>query len=143
MGTTALYRVIINAKSLEGSKVEANFRGKGKYYPGRIKRDRGDGTFDIDYDDGEKETRVPKDMVFFDGAVVEGNYKGLGKWNPGKIRRLRADGTFDIDYDDGEVEMRVSGDMIRLLDAVEGILELVVFLLERGADPDLADMVSP
>ena len=27
-------------------------------YPGVIIRDRGDGTYDIDYDDGEKETRV-------------------------------------------------------------------------------------
>ena len=28
----------------EGSKVEANYRGKGRYYPGVIKRDRGDGS---------------------------------------------------------------------------------------------------
>ena len=42
----------------EGAKVEANYRGRGKYYPGKIKRDRVYCTFDIDYDDGEFESRV-------------------------------------------------------------------------------------
>ena len=47
----------------EGSKVEANYRGRGKFYPGRVKRDRGDGTYDIEYDDGERETRLPSDGI--------------------------------------------------------------------------------
>ena len=38
-------------------KVEADYKGKG-YYPGRIKRDNRDGTYDINYDDGEKEIGV-------------------------------------------------------------------------------------
>mmetsp|Transcript_3963 Transcript_3963/g.11985 ORF Transcript_3963/g.11985 Transcript_3963/m.11985 type:complete len:596 (+) Transcript_3963:89-1876(+) len=37
----------------EGDKVEARHLGKEKYYPGKILRDRGDGTFDIAYDDDE------------------------------------------------------------------------------------------
>ena len=35
----------------EGMKVEARFRGKDKYYPGVIRRENRDGTFDIDYND--------------------------------------------------------------------------------------------
>jgi hypothetical protein len=35
----------------EGMKVEARFRGKLRYYPGVIRRENRDGTFDIDYDD--------------------------------------------------------------------------------------------
>ena len=35
----------------EGSKVEARYRGKEKYYAGVIKRENRDGTFDIDYND--------------------------------------------------------------------------------------------
>eukprot|EP01033_Poteriospumella_lacustris_P005510 gene5510-3927_t len=35
--------------------IEANYKGRGKYYPGRIRRDREDGTYDVDYDDGEAE----------------------------------------------------------------------------------------
>ena len=35
----------------EGTKVEARFRGKLRYYPGVIRRENRDGTYDIDYDD--------------------------------------------------------------------------------------------
>jgi hypothetical protein len=35
----------------EGMRVEARFRGKSKYYPGVIRRENRDGTFDIDYND--------------------------------------------------------------------------------------------
>ena len=50
-------------KLQEGSKVEGNYRGRGKWYPGKVTRDRGDGTYDILYNDGESETRVEKDMI--------------------------------------------------------------------------------
>jgi Ca2+-binding EF-hand superfamily protein len=43
--------------------VEARYRGKTRYYPGVIKRANRDGTFDIDYDDGEKETYVEANLV--------------------------------------------------------------------------------
>ncbi len=36
----------------EGDKIEADYRGRGKFYPGKISRDRGDDTYDIAYDDG-------------------------------------------------------------------------------------------
>ena len=36
-------------------KVEADYKGKGKYYKGKITRVRQDGTFDIKYDDGDVE----------------------------------------------------------------------------------------
>ena len=35
----------------EGMKVEANYRGKGRFYKGVIKRENRDGSYDIDYDD--------------------------------------------------------------------------------------------
>ena len=117
----------------EGSKVEANYRGRGRWFPGKIKRDRGDGTFDVDYDDGEKETGVAENLIRLldapkadvgrgskarleEGAKVEANYRGQGKWFSGKIKRDRGDGTFDVDYDDGEQETRVKEELIRLLD---------------------------
>jgi len=114
-----------------GDKVEGNYRGRGKWYPGKITRDRGDGTFDISYDDGESETRVEKDLIRLkdgdvkkparleEGSKVEGNYRGRGKWYPGKITRDRGDGTYDISYDDGESETRVEKDLIRLKDSGE------------------------
>ena len=35
----------------EGMKVEARFKGKLRYYPGVIRRENRDGTFDVDYED--------------------------------------------------------------------------------------------
>ncbi len=42
----------------EGMKVEGRYRGKARYYPGRIARVRLNGSYDIDYDDGEMEMGV-------------------------------------------------------------------------------------
>ena len=63
-----------------------------------------DGTFDIDYEDGEFEMKVPEDLIrvkeggaasssgsrkkaLEEGDKVEANYKGKGKWYPGVIKR--------------------------------------------------------
>jgi len=116
------------ARIEEGSRVEANYRDRGKYYPGRVKRDRRDGTYDIDYNDGEQEMRVPADMIRLPdepgataapdvGDKVEANFKGRGKWFPGIVKRLRFDGSYDIHYDDGEIEIEVPADLVRILRA--------------------------
>ena len=111
----------------EGTKVEGNYRGRGKWYRGIISRKRANGTFDIDYEDGEKELGVDSNMIrklegspslsrgqrndrnrrLEEGMKVETNYRGRGKWFPAVISRERANGTFDIIYDDGEREMGV------------------------------------
>ena len=109
--------------------MEARYKGRSKYYPGEIVRVRSDGTYDIDYDDGEKETRVGSDLIkvlgksggrskkgFNVGEKVEALYKGRSKYYPGRIARVREDGTYDIDYDDGEKESRVREDLIRSLE---------------------------
>ena len=113
----------------EGDKIEADYRGRGKFYPGKISRDRGDDTYDIDYDDGgEAETRVSKRLIrskdgggsssdkFEEGDKVEARYRGREKYYPGKITRDRGDGTYDISYDDGERETRVEERLIRKKD---------------------------
>ena len=90
----------------EGDKIEADYRGRGKFYPGKISRDRGDDTYDIDYDDGERETRVSKRLIrskdggsgssdkLEEGDKVEARYRGREKYYPGKITRDRGDGTY-------------------------------------------------
>jgi hypothetical protein len=47
-------------------KVNANYKGKGKFFGGKIKRDNRDGTYDIAYDDGDRE------------MGVRGRYSGAG-----------------------------------------------------------------
>ena len=51
------------ARIEEGTTVEANYRGGGSFSPGRVKKDNRDGTYDIDYNDGDKEVRVPTAMI--------------------------------------------------------------------------------
>jgi Ca2+-binding EF-hand superfamily protein len=46
-----------------GSVVEAQYGGRSRWYRGVIARVRVNGTYDIDYDDGEKEVRVDKALV--------------------------------------------------------------------------------
>jgi hypothetical protein len=46
-----------------GSRVEANFKGRGKWLPGKIKSERGDGTYDIAYENGVTEIRIEKEMI--------------------------------------------------------------------------------
>lgn len=117
----------------EGMKIEARYRGRSKWYPGKINRINRDGTFDIIYDDGEREIDVDSNMIrkleesqavsrrerndrntrLEEGMKVECNYRGRGKWFPAVISRERVNGTFDIDYDDGEKEMGVESNLIR------------------------------
>ena len=59
-----------------GAKVKANYQGKGKHYPGQVKKDNGDGTYDIDYDDGESESRVAESNI-----KVLGGERGGGGGN--------------------------------------------------------------
>merc|ERR1719498_898404 len=106
-------------------KVKANYKGKGKFFPGKIKRDNRDGTYDIAYDDGDREMGVREEDIkaeegdddrdrgrsrtprLEEGMKVKANYKGKGKYFGGKIKRDNRDGTYDIAYDDGDREMGV------------------------------------
>ena len=81
-----------------------------------------DGTFDIDYSDGDKETNVPKSRVrprstmpprgkdpLKEGMRVRANYKGQGNFYRAHPAN-NGDGTFDIKYDDGDQECGVRDD---------------------------------
>ena len=112
-------------------RVEARYRGRAKYYRGRIARERGDSLYDIDYDDGEQETRVLEEYIrprggggrevsvpkFRRDERVEARYRGRAKYYRGRIARERGDSLYDIDYDDGESETRVAAHLIRSLES--------------------------
>jgi hypothetical protein len=46
-----------------GARVEANYQGYGKWYSGFIDRDNGDGTYLVQYDDGDVETHVDANNI--------------------------------------------------------------------------------
>ena len=139
-----------------GDKVEANYKGRGKWFPGKIKRVRVDSSYDIDYDDGEVETAVSADLIravgkvkkslsparggrIEEGSKVEANYRGRGKFYPGRVKRDRGDGMYDIDYNDGKQEKRVAADLIHFLEA--GHADIVQLLLSAGANIEAVDKV--
>jgi hypothetical protein len=122
-----------------GTVVEARYRGGTKYYPGKITRIGPGGTFDVLYDDGERETGVKRGLIrskagsgspmrggqsgssssnydaeLREGSVIEADYRGRGKFYAGKITRVRLNGTYDIDYNDGEKEQSVARNLIRV-----------------------------
>ena len=54
----------------EGEKIEAKYKGKARYYPGVVAKyhppgssSESSGTYDIDYDDGEKEFNVKAALI--------------------------------------------------------------------------------
>ena len=121
-----------------GDKIEARYRGGSKWYPGVISRKNlRDGSYAIEYDDGESELRVAPDLIrkkgggmarddpfdsetdaapksFRPGDMIEARYRGGSKWYPGVISRKNLrDGSYAIEYDDGESELRVAPDLIR------------------------------
>ena len=53
----------MDAQFAVGDKVRANYKGIGKWYPSQISRNVGDGTFDITYDDGDREDGVAEEMI--------------------------------------------------------------------------------
>jgi len=117
----------------EGDRVEGNYRNHQFWYAGTISCCHEDGTYDIDYDDGESELRVARNLIreqdkamsnriplgpdvpVHEGASVEGNYRGRGHWYRGIVSYLHDDGTVDVEYEDGEKEERIQREQIRLL----------------------------
>lgn len=113
-----------------GTLIEARYRGRSRYYPGRIKSIGNNGTFNIDYDDGETEFNVSKDLIrirvvpepvvpattFAVDELVEARFRGRGRYFSGRIRRVNDNGTYDILYDDGDVESNLAAEFIRRVD---------------------------
>ena len=95
-------------------RVEAKCDGWTKYFAGTIIHVHGNGTYDIQFDDGEKKTNVDKDKIrpktaaFGINDRVEAKCPGWTKYFSGTIRRVNDDGTYDIEFDDGESKRGVT-----------------------------------
>ncbi len=119
-------------------EIEGNYQGYGRWFKGSISYVNKDGTYDVQYADGDQETSVSpphlrfparnnkdspkKDKMltsgiraheFKPGDEIEGDFKGRGRWYRGKIDVVNKDGTYDVRYDDGDSERGVRGYCIR------------------------------
>jgi hypothetical protein len=114
-----------------GDKVEGRFRGRAKWYPAKVVRVREEGQYDIDYDDGEEERRVPaefvrrrpspdstpvRDDLYAVGDKVMGNFAGDGEFFAAVVRAKQvSEGQvlYDLLYDDGDSENGVEAGFIK------------------------------
>ena len=125
----------------EGDAVEADFRGRGRYYAGKITSVREDG-YDVLYDDGDargfRERRRPESVrrrseepeaarpetgepVFRVGDAVWAK-----TYYPGAIEKVHEDATYDILYEDGEREARVAEALISKTQAANCMILLAI-----------------
>ena len=74
-------------KPREGDKVEADFKGRGKWYKGKVTRVRSDDTCDIEFEDGDSEKRVELKRI----KVLGGGSRSRSR-PPRSVRRTRYGG---------------------------------------------------
>jgi len=109
----------INERVHVGARVEARHGGGTEFYPGVVVRkndsDEMNPTFDINYDDGDKEKCVDLEHIYEPprrgeltvGREVEARHAGGNEFFPGVIAKINPDDTYAIDYDDGDKEEHV------------------------------------
>ena len=62
-----------------GDKCTAQFKGKGKFYPGKISRVNSDGTVNVDFDDGDKDRYVNMKSVKLEESSDTEDDRGRGR----------------------------------------------------------------
>eukprot|EP00941_MAST-03F_sp_MAST-3F-sp1_P002079 g2079.t1 len=119
-----------------GSRVECNFEGSGEWYKGKIESVNDNGTYNITYDDGDKESNVKKSFIRLltvpandlnIGDRIKARFGGDVPWNdqrdffPGKIVSINGDGTYAVDFDDGDKQESVKREHIKKLSSEEEV----------------------
>jgi hypothetical protein len=106
-----LFMVTGSAMAYEiGERVQCNWKGGGKFYPGRVADKEGFKLY-IQYDDGDKEytkQSMCQPLMGPSGGMMEGSpvscrWKNGGTWYPGVIARKTGEHVF-IHYSDGDKE---------------------------------------
>ncbi len=103
-----------------GDEIEGNFKGKGRWYRGKVGIVNRDGTYDIHYDDSDRERGVRAYNIrgvrrhdpsvlskYKTGDPINANYKSRGLWLEGKICQVNRDGTYSVRFNDGNIEKGV------------------------------------
>ena len=97
----------------EGDRVEVRYGGKKKWFLAKIASVHENGTFDVNYEDGDKERAVKSEFIrrfvpFKVNQEVEARYHGKKRWFAGKITDVIDDGAkYNITYSDGDKEESV------------------------------------
>ncbi len=122
-----------------GDEIEGNFKGRGRWYRGKIDIVNKDGTYDVRYDDGDSERGVraynirgvkrPHDgkkshggpsvlrSTYKTGDPVKANYKSRSLWLEGKICQVNRNGTYGVQFSNGNIEKGVIDHNLRSFSA--------------------------
>ena len=95
-----------------GQTVEARWAGRASHYEGAIAADNGNGTWAVQYDDGDLESAVRTELVsalavveqFAVGDRVEARWQGKDAYYVGTIVADNSDASYEVQYDDGDHE---------------------------------------
>ena len=121
-GASAEANSKVGAELKEGDAVEARHGGQAQWFPGKVSAVHANGAYDLTYEDGDKEKKVPRHRIrrkgekpratLSEGEVVDVRHGGGKKLFPGKIAKVHDDGSYDIAYDDGDKESKVARKLI-------------------------------
>lgn len=115
-----------------GASVYGNFKGRGRWYDGRISRvdvTTGHCKYTVQYSDGDVEVGMTADnvrelriVVYNICDRVEGNWASGGTWYAGRIEARDGDdgdALYTVRYDDGDAETAVAAQYLRILEGQE------------------------
>ena len=132
-----------------GQNVWAQYEGEEEYFEAKIVKLNDDGTYDLHYMDGEKESNVdamylyPIDLTQHElttrppiqkGCWVTARYFGGTEWFDGVVTDVNEDGTFEIDFDDGDKESLVEPKYVRVLESQEEEVNTAAISMDVPAD---------
>jgi len=103
-----------------GNRVLANWKNAGPLYFGTIADVNPNGTYDIQYDDGDAELRVEQSRIYLAPNLSVGdrvfvNWKAHGYYFPAHVASIHPDHTIRVDYDDGDTEDNVPLSRVRVI----------------------------
>eukprot|EP00949_MAST-11_sp_MAST-11-sp1_P003082 g3082.t1 len=136
-------------KWFKGQRVECNFKGMGRWYPGTIARIHHNfpsvhPTFDVRYEWGQKyELQVPENRLRWCptrrprwrvGQIVVVNYQGSGRWYTAVVAKVNDDGSrsADIRYDGKMWPIYEAGVPTHCMKAVEWFIGQAVLANFKG-----------
>jgi len=116
-GTIATYRV--------GQQVTGNYRGDGRWYPGRITRRNSRCSYNIRYNDGDtdndmhpifiRSAAVRTSCTIRTGTNIVGNWRSMGRWYRGRVTGCSAASGYAVLYADNSRETGVPAARVRAL----------------------------
>merc|ERR1712010_192084 len=110
---------------------EAKFKNGKRWFEGEIQRDNRDGTYEVLFNDGDRDLAVPRANIKLagesavphaasaslnSGTKVEAKFKNGKRWFKGEIQRENRDGTYEVLFDDGDRDLAVPRENIKVGD---------------------------